>query len=177
MKPVKFLQKMSVALATVGLLVPHVGTAVGAESQTLTKQSATPASVKIIDVSLTNGGVLQGQVVNGQGVVQANTSVVVQQGKDTVATATTNKDGEFAVQGLKGGVYVVSSNGAAGVVRAWAPETAPPSAVKGVLLVPGEQIDRAQLNGFVNRWGVGAVVVAVIIGTIIAVSIDHSSGS
>lgn len=171
MKPVKFLQKISVALATIGMLVPNVGIAFGAESQSSSRPSAA-----IVDVSLVDGGVLQGQVVDGNGVVQANAPVTVHQGKNAIATATTNKNGEFAVKGLKGGMYVVSTTGAAGVVRAWAPRTAPPSAVKGILLVPGDQAVRAQL-GLADNWGTGAIVVGAIAATVIVVSIDHSSGS
>ena len=174
MKSIRFVQKLSVALATVGMLAPNIGIALGAQPQPASQQSSA-AAVKVVDVALRDGGVLQGQVVDGQGAAKANTPVTVHQGKDAIATVTTDKNGDFAVKGMRGGVYVVSTQDVSGVVRAWSPQTAPPSAVKGILLVPNTQALRAQ--GVVDRFGVGDIVVGTIAATIIAVSIDHSSAS
>jgi len=174
MKLIKIFRALSVALATIGLLVPNV--VVGAETQ--------PAQVKkaalIIDVSLIDGSSLQGQVVNPQGRALANTAVSIRQGQNEVAKATTDKNGEFSVKGLKGGVYVVSTTGATGVVRAWAPRTAPPSAVKGVLLVTQSNSVLAQdgeEDGLFGGLGVGALVVLGIAGVVIAVAADHNTAS
>lgn len=173
MKLKTWLQKLGLALATAGLLVPNVGVAADSSSQAPARQSA--SAVKVVDVSLTEGGRLQGQVVNGNGVAQASTPVVIQQGQESVAKVTTDKNGSFAVDGLKGGVYVVSTEKGSGVVRAWSPRTAPPSAVKEILLIQGNPSVRAQ--GVVQRFGVGAIVVGTIAATVIAVSIDHNSSS
>ena len=172
MKSIRFVRKLSVALATVGLLVPNVGVAIGAQSQPASQQGS--SAVKVVDVALVDGGVLNGQVVDGQGAPKANAPVSVHQGKDEVATVVTDKNGDFSVKNMKGGTYVVSTQNVSGVVRAWAPQTAPPSAVKGILLVPNSQAVRGQIAG---RFGVGAIVIGTIAATIIAVSIDHSSGS
>jgi hypothetical protein len=172
MKSIRFVQKLSVALATVGILVPNAGVAVGAQTQPASQQRS--AAVRVVDVALVDGGVLNGQVVDGQGAPKPNASVTVHQGKDAIATVTTDKNGDFAVKGMKGGMYVVSTQNVSGVVRAWSPETAPPSAVKGVLLVPNSQAVRGQV---IDRFGVGAIVVGTIAATIIAVSVDHNSAS
>jgi len=172
MKITKYLHSACVGLATVGLILPNPGLLQGAEKQISAKQ----ASASIIDVSLVDGGVLQGQVVSAQGQVVANAPIALHQGKNQLARTSTDQHGKFAVKGLKGGVYVVSTEGAAGVVRAWTPRTAPPSSVEGVLLVPQTATARAQ-SGDSTNWGLGAIVLGGIAGTIIAVSIDHNNAS
>ena len=172
MKITKYLHSACVGLATIGLIVPNPGLLQGAEKQLVAKL----ASASIIDVSLIDGGVLNGQVVSAQGQVVANAPVSLHHGKSELARTTTDQNGRFAVKGLKGGVYVVSTEGAAGVVRAWTPRTAPPSSVQSVLLVPQTMTARAQSDDSTNG-GLGAIVVAGIAGTIIAVSLDHNSAS
>lgn len=177
MKLTKYLHRACVGLATVGLLLPNPGLVQGAEKQLATKQ----VSPKIIDVSLVDGGVLQGQVISSQGQALANAPITLHQGKSELAMTTTDKNGQFAVKGLKGGVYVVSTEGAAGVVRAWMPQTAPPSSVNGILLVPEAATTRAQkddyYDGSSTNLGLGALVVGGIVATVIAVAIDHNSAS
>lgn len=176
MKPIKFAQNLSVALAAVGLLMPNATIAFANEARAAATTPSAATAPRIIDVSLVDGGVLKGQVMSSAGVAQTNSDVAVLQGKEVVARAKTNQTGEFAVQGLKGGVYIVSTDGAAGVVRTWAPHTAPPSAVKSVLLVPGDETVRAQLgNGsFINQYGGAALIVGALIGTVIFVAVDHN---
>lgn len=175
MKITKYVKGLCVGLATFGLVVPNLGVAIGAE----TPQAARPATASVIDVSLMEGSVLQGQVMSPQGQVVANAPVVLHHGQNEVAKTTTNSNGEFALRGVKGGVYVVSTDGAAGVVRAWTPRSAPPSSVKGVLLVPQDSTSRAQLgNGpILSNFGVGAIILGGVLATVLVVSIDHNNAS
>lgn len=170
MKLFTYVKRICVGMATVGILLPNTGAVIGAE-----KQVAAKPATSIVDVSLIDGGVLQGQVVSPQGQVVTNAPIVLQQGNQEVAKATTDKDGRFALKGVKGGVYVVSTNGAVGVVRAWTPRTAPPSSVNGLLLVPGDTTARAQLGP--RNGGLGAIVMLGLVGTVLAVSLDHNSSS
>lgn len=167
MKLTKYLKGFCVGLATVGMLLPNVATA----NQTVAAQSAT----KVLDVSLTQGGVLKGQVLNQKGQPIAHTSVTLQQGNKDVAKATTDAQGQFAVQGLKGGVYAISTEGTTGVLRAWSDQTAPPSSVASVLLVPQDQTTRAQ--GGNGGHSVGGLLVLGFAAAVIAVAIDHNSAS
>jgi hypothetical protein len=99
------------------------------------------------DVALAEGGVLTGQVVNTAGKPQAMAPVSLVTGGKEIARVTTDKQGQFRVASLKGGVYQVSTNGKTGVYRFWAPRTAPPSSLNGLNMVSGNQIVRGQMGG------------------------------
>ena len=103
------------------------------------------------DVVLQQGGVLLGQVVDSQGGALINTPVVLHSGSKEIARVQTDRAGKFSVKGLKGGVYEVTSTGQRGVYRLWAPQTAPPAAQHGMLLVSD--------NNFVRGQGCGCGVV------------------
>ena len=81
-----------------------------------------------------DGGVLHGQVVSVQGTGVAGAPVFVRTQDRDVATATTAADGTFKVQGLKGGVYQVSTLQGHGVYRLWSAGTAPPAAQNGAVV-------------------------------------------
>jgi hypothetical protein len=171
MKAVKMVKNVCVALASVGLLFPHTGRAAGSDMG-----AHRPGhSANIVDVSLADGGTLRGQVVSDHGAVQPGAAVSVLRGQEVVATATTDSLGQFTVGGMKGGMYVVSANGAASVVRAWAPHTAPPAAVQGVLLVPPSQAVRAQGGEFIDQYGVASLLVIGMIVGVIWVAVEHNN--
>jgi hypothetical protein len=93
----------------------------------------------VADVALADGGVLAGQVVTAQGASVVDAEVVVTQQGRELARVRTDADGAFSAPGLKGGVYEVSTPGASGVYRLWAPRTAPPVARQGVMMVSGTE--------------------------------------
>lgn len=125
-------QRVAAALACVGMLV-QPGLA------------ATPvaAGPVVADVALAQGGLFSGKVVNAQGAPLAKTAVSLQQAGVEVASTATNEEGVFAVQGLRGGLYQVVSEGGQVSYRLWAPNTAPPAANQSALIVTGQEI----LNG------------------------------
>jgi hypothetical protein len=98
----------------------------------------------VADVALADGGVLAGQVVDAQGAAVANSPVAVSMHGREVVRVATNADGAFSAAGLKGGVYEVSAAGSSSVFRLWAPETSPPAARNGVMLVSGSDVVRGQ---------------------------------
>ncbi|MEN0111485.1 MAG: carboxypeptidase-like regulatory domain-containing protein [Planctomycetota bacterium] len=153
-------QRLAAALACVGMI---------AQPSLATAPVASPA---VADVALADGGVFVGKVVNGQGAVMADTTVSLQQAGQQIATAKTNEEGVFAVQGLRGGLYqVVADNGVVSY-RLWAPNTAPPAANQSALIVTGDAVvsgqQYGQQGGGVLRWMrenpllVGAGVAAAI---------------
>ncbi len=129
-------QRVAAALACVGMLVQPA-------------LAATPvaAAPVVADVALAQGGVFSGKVVTAQGAPIAKTAVSLQQAGVVVATAETNAEGIFAVQGLRGGMYqVVADNGVVSY-RLWAPNTAPPMANQSALIVTGQEILNGQYCG------------------------------
>ena len=107
----------------------------------------TPVQVVPRDVALQSGGVLVGQVVNAQGAGLAQAPVSIQVAGKEVARTLTDQAGKFAVPNLKGGVYEVASVGHKDICRCWAPQTAPPAAQHGLMLVSNEDLMRAQNCG------------------------------
>ena len=114
-------------------------------------QSVAPRSAAVAtapqDVALAEGGILTGQVVDTAGKPQALTPVSLATGGKEIARATTDKNGQFRVASLKGGVYQVSAAGNSSVYRFWAPRTAPPSSLTGLNMVSDNQIVRGQMGG------------------------------
>jgi hypothetical protein len=88
--------------------------------------------------------VFVGKVVNAQGAPLTKVAVSLQQAGHEVATTTTDAEGVFAVQGLRGGVYQVVSEGGVVSYRLWAPNTAPPAANQSALIVTGSDIVSGQ---------------------------------
>jgi len=106
---------------------------------------AAPQTIQ--DVSLAPGGLFRGQLVATNGQAIAGTPVVLQQQNRPLAETVTNERGEFAFQGVPGGIYLVSAAGEASTYRLWAPNTAPPVAQPAAMLVQQGDIVRAQVGG------------------------------
>ncbi len=105
------------------------------------------AQPAVVDVALGEGGAMAGQLVDAQGIGLAGQQGVLLQGNQELAQATTDADGYFQVDGLRGGVYQVVAADQTIVMRAWAPGTEPPVAQRGVLMVAGSEVYRGQHGG------------------------------
>lgn len=129
------------------------------------------------DVALAAGGVLRGQVLDQQGQPHGKLAVYLVQKNEVVATTTTDREGQFSLANLRGGVYAVHAGAASGVYRLWAANTAPPAAQPAALLVDGQTAVRGQgaFGWLRNPWVIGGIVAAAI-AIPIAVS-NHDSGS
>jgi hypothetical protein len=97
-----------------------------------------------MDVSLANGGVFQGQILNAQGAPMSGVNVAVRNAQADVATTVTDRDGKFILRDVSAGVHHVMIGPSVQVVRFWAPEAAPPSAKPGLLVVADEQTVRGK---------------------------------
>ncbi|MEX0642393.1 MAG: carboxypeptidase-like regulatory domain-containing protein [Pirellulales bacterium] len=178
---------LAAAVASCGLLLPP--TAFAAQpGQPLLPQQPQPL-FRTSDVALRQGGMLVGQVVNQAGAPQAGTVVSVRYADREVVQTTTDENGVFAAQGLRGGQYQLATKYGQSICRLWAADTAPPSAQQAALIVADENIVRGQFgypgNGPVGDWVewmkthpyLTAGVVAAAIAIPIALSDDFSSGS
>ena len=134
---VRKIQFVAAALATVGMMVPHVG---------LAATPARPTGHAVTDVGLQPGGLLVGQVLDTAGTAQADQEVVLYTGGQEVVRTVTDENGVFAAKGLRGGQYQVIAAHSAKLIRAWAPNTAPPSVQAGSLIIKGDPVVRAQSN-------------------------------
>lgn len=110
-----------------------------------------PDAVTTTDVALGEGGLLVGQVMDRQGVPQAGVEVAILSGDHLVVRTRTDEKGVFAAAGLRGGTYQIATPHGASSIRAWAPETAPPAAREGGLIVVGDEVIRGQLTDS-PRW-------------------------
>jgi hypothetical protein len=170
MKTARFVRSVVLSLATVGMCLPQVTLA------------ATPAPTPaIVDVALSDGGMLRGQVVDLQGSGVPGVTVFVRTQGQNVATTTTAADGKFVVLGLKGGVYQVATGRGQGVYRLWSAGTAPPVALTGaVVYTQGSVVDSNSVV-YTQNGGAGAgglktllanpIVIAGIVATAIAVPV------
>jgi len=120
----------------------------------------------IVDVALGDRGQLDGQLVDRQGRPVRDAQVGLLQQAEVVAVATTDDHGRFQMQGVAAGVYQLASHDSQIQCRLWAPQTAPPSAARGIQLVDGQtQIMRGQMN--LDQYGPalrGAVAGGLITG-------------
>lgn len=100
-----------------------------------------PRSAKsVLDIALLDGGLLVGQVVNQQGIPQSSAPVrLIHRGKQLLET-TTDVQGRFSIEGLKGGSYSLATGRGQIPIRAWSASTAPPDSSEGVLLVQGSTV-------------------------------------
>ncbi len=135
MKILVNLRTATVWLACIGFLSP---TSVFGVQPEVTPTTQSQAGVR--DVALNQGNVLHGTLMNGQGQRMANATVTVLSGDVPVATTVTSSTGEFSVAGLRGGVYQVNAGTTGGVFRLWGPQTAPPAATAGLLLVDNQSL-------------------------------------
>jgi hypothetical protein len=176
---------LAAAVASIGLVLPT--TTFGAPPVQPTRQPQ-PA-FRTSDVALRHGGLVVGQVVNQAGAPQAGAVVAILYADREVVRTTTDKDGVFAAQGLRGGQYQLVTENGQSICRFWAVDTAPPSAQHTALIVAGENVIRGQFgepgHGPLADWVewikchpyITAGVVAAAVAIPIALADDFSSGS
>ena len=162
---------LAVCLAVLGFCLPQPLLAAGPAGQT-------PV---VTDVALSDGGVLFGQVVDAQGSAKASVPVFIRAGDRELAVSKTDGAGYFAFSGLRGGVYQLTAAEGLGAYRLWAPDTAPPAAQPGALIVAGQDLVRGNLYrpqfGRLRFWLSNPWVVGGIVATAVAVPvIIHNSG-
>lgn len=166
-------------VATMGALIPAsvtLGQSPTGEPKRLRFEAPT-----CVDVVLGPGGVLRGQVQSATAAPRGAVELVLVQVDREMARTTTDEQGHFQLDGVRGGAYSVASAGSCVEVRLWAEGTAPPAAQDALLLVAGRDVTLGQGAGgtfwrtVTNPW-----VSAGLIGAAIAVPIalnNNDSGS
>ena len=100
----------------------------------------------ITDIALHDGGILVGRVLDRNGESLVRQKISVRQNADLIAETVTDKNGQFIIDGLRGGIYQIASERGVGSFRAWAHQTAPPTAHQLALLVEDDQVVRGQFG-------------------------------
>ena len=96
------------------------------------------------DVALTSQGELSGVLVANSGRPVGNVEVGLLCGSNLVSLATTDGQGKFAFEGVRGGSYRLAAVGSVHIVRAWAANTAPPVARPAAVIVVDGDVIRGQ---------------------------------
>ena len=92
---------------------------------------------KPVDVSLAEDGKLYGRLLDSEGVPVGGQLIVVFRDGERVAETKSNSEGDFELDRLRGGLYVIAGKEGGGLYRVWASQTGPPSA-KGIAVVYGD---------------------------------------
>jgi len=164
MKHYSLFKSAVVALAAIGMMVPapQLRAATAASTKVVTVDAS------VFDIGLKSDGVFAGRVVDHTGAPAAKAEVIVRQGHQVVAQTKTDAEGHFAVKGLRGGVYEVSSGKTVGTYRVWNETVAPPAAKEQALLVLGQNGARGQFGAM--GGGVllvaGIAIAALVVGII-----------
>ncbi len=113
---------------------------VAPQSMTMAGENTRTSASQLADVSLAEGGVLRGKVVDSQGKPVAGAAVTLGFAGHVVARTSTRQDGSYAVKGLRGGLHQLVAGADASMVRLWTPGTAPAAAQTTALTVAGQTI-------------------------------------
>jgi hypothetical protein len=167
----QWLPSTAAAIAALGLILPSATFA--ADALPADASVAVTPAPQVQDVSLGEGGVLAGQVVDGQGLPMPATVVTLRTAKGDVASSYTDREGRFQVRGLGGGLYELTVADRSSAFRLWTSETSPPAAVKQVMLVGGGPITRGQYLGRGQYFGgtgslLGGTIILGSLGGIVA---------
>lgn len=136
-----------------------------------------PMQIRAKDVTLLEGGLLQGRIQNTSAQPVPDVAVQVFHGEKVVASTKSNSEGRFRIQGLRNGSHLIQVAGTQHQVRFWSESAAPPAAIHEVPIVvsqtpavpgPVRNVPVVQ-SGFYNTtaaaWLLIGTGVAVTLGT------------
>lgn len=147
--------------------------------------SAVAANKSVVrDVELSANGTLQGQVFTPDGRPVNNAAVELRYQGSPVARTATSANGQFIIEGVRGGAHEVAVGALATPVRLWKSGTAPEGALTGLVVAGNEQIVRGQdCDPYGNPcppssgFGLIDVVTLAMVGTSVAglvIAIDNN---
>ena len=174
MRRMEILKFVLFFLAGLGMILPAPVLHAASTAENAVPPTPGPA-VEVVDIELREGGLLLGQVVAADGKPTAKTTVSLRRGGIEVATTLTDRSGYFFVKGLRGGTYEIATDRTRAIYRLWAPNTAPPTARPGVLIVADGRKVRGQ-QGPIGYWLGNPWVIAGIVAAAVAVPVAiHNS--
>jgi len=182
----KYLRCLLRSATVAGMLLSnHPLLAAGPPAPTAASQQGTeaprPPVMKMTDVELQEGGVLNGRIVDARGVGLPHSTVALRNGNTLVAETTSDGAGQFHFDSIRGGIYHVRGGDADSMYRVWAPRTAPPGAAQAVMLVPNQDVLAGQWSPM-KYWLADPLVIAGIVAVAVGVPVilaqqNNDSGS
>ncbi len=160
--------------------VVGVISAAGLLAGSLSTARSADTDLPIIDVALQSEGCFVGRVTSSDGQPQPNAAFAIYSNRGEVARGCADPQGLVTVHGLQGGVYQLVVGTESHLLRLWSDGTAPPSAIREVLLVQEASVVRAQwaaprrLNNLARRIKFGArnpLVFGAVLTTAVAVPV------
>ncbi len=97
-------------------------------------RTKSPQQDRVLDVAMNKDAILEGHLIDPFGNVLKNAPVSVIQNQKVVWKGRTDAHGRFEVKGLPSGVYRVNGEWGSANCRVWTSESAPPRALKSLLL-------------------------------------------
>jgi hypothetical protein len=171
MRQKDFFGRSVAVMSIVGMLIGQFAQAAGPQpvSQEPRANSTQPL---IGDIQLSEGGTLRGLVLDSSGGAQASAPIALYQDGHVITTVCTGPSGEFAISQLTAGIYELQTPAGRTMYRLWAPNTAPPVAQDGIVMIDGQNIVRGQHergawlghvgSALANPWILAIIVAAAI---------------
>jgi hypothetical protein len=107
--------------------------AAGSKNPTANHRTAPAPATSVTDIALDDSGVLSGRFVDVDDQPIDGALVQLFDNGRPIARTTTNAKGSFEILNVSTGSYRLTCGSAAGRVRCWSPDAAPPSALTGGL--------------------------------------------
>jgi hypothetical protein len=148
--------------------------------------AAAPVEIRSTDFTLAQQGILKGTVLNVSAQPVSGVPVHVLHNEKVVASATSDEQGQFSVQGLRNGAHVIQVGSVQQPVRFWGESTAPPASTSQMAIVVDEEIVRGQMGyqpgnmpGSMLTANTGILLliggaVAIVLGTTLGADNDDS---
>ena len=172
----KYVSRIMLWLALVGLVMPQVSYVSAADATGLKPQGA-PQQSSLVDVALTQDSILKGQLVDRQGAPRAKAKVRLMSGANVLGETVTDEQGVFQVKVDRGGIYTLQDGQASALVRVWTHQAAPPSAKTAVLMVSDSGLTRAALGDGGLDSAIGWAAIIGVTAAVIWAVVDDDDGS
>ncbi len=172
----RHLRFLATIIATVSLLVQPAF--IAAQQNSAADLPTIRFAFTVRDVVANDRGMFSAKVVSANGAPLGSQSVSLQRDNQIIATALSESNGNVTFPGLDTGLYELNVGTSIQYVRLWRPATAPPSAISSLLLVKGQDVERAQQNFCCSLLGQEPIMIGVLIAAGIAIPLAvHESGS
>jgi hypothetical protein len=134
-------------------------------------EAVAEAPVKVRDVELAEGGVLEMLVVDSRNAVMADVPVALEFQNKQVAAARTDKNGVVKFKGVHPGQHKIQTENGQQMVRLWEGDSAPPGAIRKLAVTSDNRIVRGQAGGSgLLLAGTGVLLVGGLVYSVVEIN-------